>query len=146
MAADPHPHKVGTIFHSERPVVEPHPRRPAFAQFLELQRRVTRIPLEKLKVLSRQLLNFVRERIETLPELRRRAMHLEVSQLALLLRCFDFISQEVELARRGILLDLPIPRLPIAFGNPLPQPREVLARQRLYFGLDGFNLRHFRST
>jgi hypothetical protein len=99
-----------------------------FAKALELQGGMARIPLEKLEVLARELLNFFRERIESLPELRRRPMHLKLSQLALLLRCFNFLPQEVEPARGGVPLDLSIPILPISFDDPIPQPNEVVAR------------------
>lgn len=54
-------------------------------------------------------------------------MHLEFSQLALLLCCFDFLPQEIELARSGVPLDLPIPDLPIPLDNPLAKPRKIFA-------------------
>jgi hypothetical protein len=47
-------------------------------------------------------------------------MHLQVSQLSLLLRCFHFFAQEVQLPRRGVPLDLPVPILPVSLNNPLP--------------------------
>jgi hypothetical protein len=99
-----------------------------FAKALELQGGMARIPLEKLEILAGQLLNFFRERIESLLELRCRPMHLEFSQPALLLRCFNFLPQEVEPARGGVPLDLSIPNLPISFDDPIPQPNEVVAR------------------
>jgi hypothetical protein len=142
VAADPYPHEVGTIFDGKCAVVEADPRRPLFAKPLELQRRMARVSFEKLEILAGQLLNVVRERVETLPELGRRPMHLEFSQLALTFRRFHFFMQEVEFARRGIALDLLVPVLPIPFGDPLPQPRELLARQGFNLGLNRFDLRH----
>src|SRR3990172_12645456 len=101
---------------------------------------------EKLEVLAGQLLNFFRECVETLPELRRRSMHLKFSQLPLLLRRLDFFPQEVQLARGGVPLDLSIPILPILFGNPLPEPSKVFTRQGFNFGSNCFNLGHARSV
>jgi hypothetical protein len=95
MGSDPHPHEVGTILDGKRAVVETYSRRPIIADPLELQRWVAGILLEELEVLARELLNFFRERIESLPELRCRPMHLQVSQLSLSLCCFDFLPQEV---------------------------------------------------
>ncbi|HEX6963686.1 MAG TPA: hypothetical protein VF175_17600 [Lacipirellula sp.] len=106
---------------------------------------MTRILFEKLEVLARELLNFFRKRVEAIPELRRSPMHLEVSQLSLLLRCFRFFPQEVQLPRSGVLLDLSIPILPIPLDNPLPQPSKVFARQGFNFSLYRFNLRHFSA-
>lgn len=97
------------------------------AEFLELKRWVAGILFEKLEVLAGQLLSFFRERVEALPKLRRCPMHLKFSQLALLLRSFDFFPQEVELARGRVPLDLSIPNLPISFGNPLPEPKKIFA-------------------
>jgi hypothetical protein len=112
------------------------------AKLLELQRRVAGIRFEKLEILAGQLLNFFWERVETLPELRRRSMHLKLSQLAFSLGRFDFLPQKIELTRGGIPLDLSIPILPVSLGNPLPEPRKVFARQRFDFGLNGFDLGH----
>jgi hypothetical protein len=116
------------------------------AKLFELQGRVTGILFEKLEVLAGQLLNFFRERVESLPELRRRSMHLKFSQLPLLVRCLGFFPQEVQLARGGIPLNLSIPILPISFGNPLSEPGKVFTRQGGDFGLNCFNLGHVRSV
>ena len=69
-------------------------------------------------------------------------MHLQVSQLSLLLGCFRFVPQDVQLSRVGIPLDLSIPMLPVTLDNPLPQPSKVLTRQGFNFSLYRFNLRH----
>jgi hypothetical protein len=116
------------------------------AKLLELQGRVTGILFEKIEVLAGQLLNFCREAVKTLPKLLRRSMHLEVSQLPLLLRGFDFLPQEVQLARGRVALDLSIPILPVSFGDPFSEPDEVFTRQGFNFGLNGFNLGHDRSV
>jgi hypothetical protein len=146
MSSNPHPHEVGTVFHGKCAIVETYTGRPTIAELLELQGRVTAILFEKLEVLAGQSLYVLGERIESLPELRRRSMHLKVSQLPLLLRCLSFIPQKIQFACRRVSLDLPVPNLPISLGNPVPKPYKVFARKGLNFGLDRFNLRHACST
>lgn len=102
--------------------------------------------LEKLKVLAGQLLNFPREQVETLPELRRCSMHLKISQFPLLLGGKGFFVQEFQLASGSVALDLPIPALPISFGHPFPQSSEVLGREGRDLDLQCFNLRHVCTT
>jgi hypothetical protein len=59
---------------------------------------VAGVLFEELEIFARELLNFFRKGIEALPELRRCPVHLQVSQLSLLLRRFGFFPQEVQLA------------------------------------------------
>ena len=87
-----------------------------------------RVLFKELEVLARELLNFFRERVEALPELWCCPMHLQISQLPLLLRGFNFFPQEVELASSRVALDLSVPILPIPLDDPLPEPSKIFAR------------------
>lgn len=89
MIADPYPNIVNAILDGQCTVVKADSHRPVVAQSLKLQGRMTGILFKKFEVLAGQLLNFMRERVETLPELGRRSVHLDFSQLSTLLCCFS---------------------------------------------------------
>jgi hypothetical protein len=99
---------------------------------------MARIGFEKIEIFSGQLLNFLRKTFESLPELRRRSVHLEIPQFTLSFRRIRFVPQKVEPAGSGIALDLSIPVLPISFGDPLPEPHEIFWRQSFNFRLNYF--------
>lgn len=53
VAANPHPDKkVGTVFHGQRAIMQPNTHGPIIAEFLELQRWMTRILLEQFEILA----------------------------------------------------------------------------------------------
>ena len=61
---------------------------------------MTWVLLEKIEILAGEILNLLGQLPETLPKLRRGTMHLQVSQLALLLCRLGFAQQKIELARQ----------------------------------------------
>ena len=142
MSSDPNPHEVWAVFEGERAMVKTDSCRPVIPEVLEVQRRMARIPYEKLEVLAGQLLNFFWKRVKSLPELWRCPMHLQLSQLALLLCRVNFFSKKVKLARGRVALDLSIPNLPISLGKPLAQLNKVFSGKGFDFGLNCFHLSH----
>lgn len=95
--SNPHPDKVGTVFNRQSPVAKADSYRPKTPDLLEAQRRVSGIVFKQLKVFSSKLLNSVRQRFKPRPELRRRFMHLQVSQFTLSFSDGGFLEQKVEL-------------------------------------------------
>ena len=54
----------------------------------------------------------------------------------------SFGGEFIEATFRRIALDLPVPSLPVVFGEPVAERRELFGAQLLNFALKGFNLRH----
>jgi hypothetical protein len=101
--------------------------------------------LQQGEILARELLDVFTQRPEAVPKLGGRAVHSQLSQLAPCLGGQTLFSQELELARSGVLSQLPVPVLPVSVRHPVAQAREVLVRQSLDLGLDVVYLRHISS-
>ena len=60
----------------------------------------------------------------------------------------SFSGEPLEATLRDVMLDLPIPRLPVVLEEPATEQRELVRRQFFNFTLESFNLRHisWKST
>jgi len=69
---DPEPEQAVIVFGGQRTIAAPDTSGPEAANFLEIQRRMIRVALQKLKILVGQLLYFGRKAVIGLPEAGRR--------------------------------------------------------------------------
>jgi len=78
--ADPTPQDSLFELLAKRSIVSPDPNGPINTGFLEVKRGMTRIGIQQVEVLSRELLNLRRKRVEEPPEIRAREV-LQISRL-----------------------------------------------------------------
>ncbi len=70
--ADPEPDEIVALLNSQNSVAPTNPRRPEFADLLEVERRMLAVSLEKLEVLVGECLDGFRKGFIEPPEPRRR--------------------------------------------------------------------------
>lgn len=68
MSPDPDPKDVGTIFHSQRPIMQANPNRPEVSNFFEMQGRMPRIIGQQTIIAICQTLNGFGKTVVAIPE------------------------------------------------------------------------------
>ena len=95
MCPYPSPYEIVTILDCKSPVIHASSNGPKISDFLEMERRMSGIIFQKVKVLFRNLLNRLWKLLETFPEPSCRPVHLKVLQLSLIFFINSFFDQKI---------------------------------------------------